>query len=453
VSIGASPAAEGRPPDRIFGVDKASALALISRALPTLLGPVTLALVGTRLSPAEQGYYFSASSLVALQSFVELGLSLVLVNFAAHQWAHVSLDADGRLGGDPRSLSRLAGLVRFALRWYGAAAAALVVGLMLGGRAFLATGDLPARDWLGPWLALSVAAGAQLFLVPWLAIFEGCGQMADVYRIRIVQAVAGNAAVWVALLLGARLWAAPVMSGTSAVVGVILLGRRFGPFGRQIFAAPSVATLSWRDEILPLQWRIGLQGLFAYFQFNLFNPVMFHYHGAVVAGTMGMTLAMTTVVTRIGFAWVEASVPRMGVLIARREFEALDALFARVVRVSLGLVAAGAAVLVGGVWAMDRAGIAFAHRLLPVTPTLLLALAVVALHVPTCRAAYLRAHNRDPLLPVGVGGAILTGAAVWLLGRRFGPVGAAAAYLGSVLVWIWPAVGFIYRRARRQWHV
>jgi hypothetical protein len=439
--------------DLVFGVDAASALALASRALPTLLGPLTLALLGTRLTPAEQGYYFSASSLVALQSFMELGLSLVVVNFAAHQWAHLRLEPDGRLAGDPRSLSRLAGLARFALRWYGAGGVALVMGLALGGQAFLATGDLPAREWLGPWLALSVVAGAQFFLIPWPAILEGCGQMTAVYRIRILQAVAGNVALWVALLLGAHLWAAPVLGGTTAMVAAALLARRFGAFRRHLFAAPEVAALSWRHEILPLQWRIGLQGLFAYIQFNLFNPVMFHYHGPVVAGQMGMTLAMTAVVGRIGFAWVEANVPRMGVLVARREFASLDALFRRVLAISFALVCAGAGALVGGVWLMARLGLHFRERLLPVGATALLALGVVAIHIPQCRAAYLRAHNREPLLPVGLVAAVLTGASVWLLGSRFGPIGAAAGYLAVVLVWIWPYVAFLYRRAQRTWHV
>jgi hypothetical protein len=433
-------------------IDRASALALASRALPALLGPVTLAMLGTRLTAAEQGYYFSFLSLVGLQSFVELGLSLVLVNFAAHQWAHIRISEDGRLGGDAAAVSRLASLGRFALRWYGAAGVILSLGLAVVGTTFLATGEAPRREWLGPWLALSLATGAQLFMVPWLAILEGCGQMAAVYRVRMTQALAGNAALWLALALGARLWAAPILSGVAVLVGAALLSRRFADLVRQLGGAARVAEVSWRAEILPLQWRIGLQGLFAFVQLNLFSPVMFHYHGPVLAGQMGMTLAMTAVVGRIGFSWVEANVPRMGVLIARREFAALDALFGRVVVISLALVCAGAGSLVGGVWLMERFGLDFRERLLPVGATALLALGVVAIHVPQCRAAYLRAHNREPLLPVGLVAAVLTGAAVWMLGARFGPTGAAAGSLAVVLVWIGPYVGFLYGRARRTWH-
>jgi hypothetical protein len=243
-----------------------------------------------------------------------------------------------------------------------------------------------------------------------------------------------------------------VLPAAGILDGSTMLVRRFGRLGRQVLRAPPKASVSWRREILPLQWRVGLQGLLGYFQFNLFNPVMFHHHGPVVAGQMGMTLAMTAVLTRIGFAWVEAHVPRMGVHVARRDYAALDVLFSRAVRVSLALVAAGASALVVGVWILERAGVPFAARLLPPAPTALFALGVVAMHLSSSRAAYLRAHNREPLLLVGVVGACLTGALVWLLGARFGPTGAAGGALAVSLCWVWPGVALIYRRARREWH-
>jgi hypothetical protein len=46
---------------------------------------------------------------------------------------------------------------------------------------------------------------------------------------------------------------------------------------------------------------------------------------------------------------------------------------------------------------------------------------------------------------------LLIGLLVWLLGSRFGPVGAAMGYLGTVLlIVIWETVIWVRRRA--EWH-
>jgi hypothetical protein len=56
--------------------------------------------------------------------------------------------------------------------------------------------------------------------------------------------------------------------------------------------SPIAVCMDWKSEMLPKQWRLGLQGDMNYFVFGLFTSVMFNYHGPVVAGQMGMSLQL-----------------------------------------------------------------------------------------------------------------------------------------------------------------
>ena len=63
----------GRWPDRGLG------LVLATRLLSVLAGPVTLYLVATQRSLAEQGFFFVLVNVQALASLVELGAGTIVV--------------------------------------------------------------------------------------------------------------------------------------------------------------------------------------------------------------------------------------------------------------------------------------------------------------------------------------------------------------------------------------
>src|SRR5262245_66110501 len=106
--------------------------AVLARSWQALAGVVTLLVIGRFFSPEIQGYYYTFSSLLALQAFIELGLGVVIVNTASHERALLHLSADGWIEGDERAKDRLASLGVFVLRWYAIAAHVCVV---IGGSA------------------------------------------------------------------------------------------------------------------------------------------------------------------------------------------------------------------------------------------------------------------------------------------------------------------------------
>jgi len=434
-------------------VDQAVFFAVSARGWQFLAGPVTMLLIAVYFTPELQGYYYTFWSLLALQLFFDLAFGVVVLNVASHEWAKLRLDERGAIAGDPASLSRLVSLGRLIFRWYAAASGLFMVGVGAGGILFFRQQPDQAVDWTQPWLWLVVVSGLLLWSSPFLAILEGCNQMATVNRFRVVQAVTGNLVVWVCIPLGANLWTTVAAAGVRLFWELFLVCVRYRRFFRPFWSRPAGPLMDWRGEIWPMQWRLAVHGVVGYFSGFLFTPVMCHYHGLAVAGQMGMTWQVLTALQAAALAWVQTRSPRFGMLIAQREFGELDRIFTRLSAISVAVLAAGGTAF----WCVDYLLHVFvprlAERLLPPLPTALFVVAVVLYQLPQCQTFYIRAHKRDPLLLVSIVSSTAIGLLVWLLGSsRLGPLGAAGGYLAVVAVFTVPSWTIIWSRCRSAWH-
>ena len=85
---------------------------LVLRGWQLLGGTVSVLLITTFFTAKVQGYYYTFGGLVALQSFFELGLGLVVAFVASHEWAHLRLNEQSAIVGQPAALARLVSLRR-----------------------------------------------------------------------------------------------------------------------------------------------------------------------------------------------------------------------------------------------------------------------------------------------------------------------------------------------------
>jgi O-antigen/teichoic acid export membrane protein len=89
-----------------LGMDRAVVFTVFARAWTSGSGLVTIVLIARFLQPAEQGYYHTYASLIALQMVFELGFSQVILQLASHERAHLSVGASGSIGGDETAHDR-----------------------------------------------------------------------------------------------------------------------------------------------------------------------------------------------------------------------------------------------------------------------------------------------------------------------------------------------------------
>ena len=433
-------------------VDRAVMYGVLATVRSMIAGPVTAVLIAFYFSPVLQGYYYTFSSLLALQILVDLGLGYVIIQFASHEWASLDLDGTGRIVGSPKALARLVSLGRVTFRWYAIAGGVLAVGLGLGGSLFFSQNSDRGIAWAAPWFALCVLTGINLCLTPVWSLLEGCNQVSQVNAYRLVQGVGNSLVIWSAIALGAGLWTAVIAAAVNLVWSGIFLRLRYAEFFRPFFSPYVVPGISWRLEIWPLQWKIALSWAGGCVAFYLFTPILFHYHGAVVAGQMGMTWSVVSVLSAMSSAWILTRAPRFGMLTARRAYADLDRIFLRVTMASLSVASCGAVLIWGGVYLLYASHHPLSLRILPPLPAGLFLAAIVLMQISVSQGAYLRAHKQEPFVGLWVFSGILISLSTWLLGRRFGAIGMAAGFLGVIALLVIPVGTIIWWRCRAAWH-
>jgi len=420
-----------------------------------LVGPVTITFLARFLSPAEQGFYYTFGSILALQIFFELGLSYVILQFASHERAKLHWTEQGTLEGDPVAKAKLASLLRRALIWYSCMALLIVATLLPLGLFFFSRDQHSSTTvvWQLPWVWVIIASAVSLLMSPIFAVLEGCGLVVEIALLRIYQSVIGSFLLWMALFQHWKLFATPVLTTAGLLWGAGWLILRKARFLRDLLTfRHGAVTIDWRREIWSFQWKIALSAISSYFIFLFFNPVLFTFHGAVVAGQMGMSLSIVSAFSTMGMAWVNTKIAPFGTLIAQREFRKLDQLFFPALWQSFAVVALGGAIFWFATFYLHHSGHSLGQRVIPPFPLGLLVLTAVLNHIVVAEAIYLRSHKQEPFLVISVVIGCLVALSTYFLGKRFGVNGMMAGYFVINLVLGLGVGTWIFIRKRRLWH-
>ena len=436
-----------------IGLDRAIAFTVLGRVVQGLGSVGSVLLIVHFLTAAEQGYYYALWSLVALQSVFELGFSFVILQVAAHERAHLEFHPDGSITGSEAAHVRLASLLQRAVKWYTSAAVVMGIVLLVGGMRFFSLHQQPATPniWIIP-LRVTVLACAITFSIgPVLSFLEGCGQVAQVARMRFFQSTVSVALSWTAMLSHHGLFSpAMVLLGQGFVASALLYSRRrlLIPLLRMHVSQKGI---SWRTEVWPFQWKIAVSWLCDYFIFQLFTPVLFAFRGPVEAGKMGLSMSIVMQMSAMMLAWMTTKAAPFGSLIAKRETPELDRMFFRSLRQSMALFAGAAAMVLMGVIAAPYIVPKIGSRIEDWPIFLLLLLTALSSHVVQSEAIYLRAHKCEPFLVQSIVIACCTAGSVVGLAKTSGALGVSLAYFVVLGVAGVISATAIFRTKRSQW--
>jgi hypothetical protein len=436
-----------------LGIDKSVAFTVLARGWASLAGLVTVALIARFLSPAEQGYYFTFGSLVALQIVFELGFSFVILQLASHERAHLTI-SNGEISGDPIAHARLANILQKAVRWYSSAAVLLVIFLVFAGSHFFAAHSqmAPSVHWRLPWYISAIAAAITFQVDPVLSFMEGCGFVSNVARVRLGQAVVGSLLAWSALASLHGLFAPAMIIVGNAVVALIWLVHHRRLLLGLLRHNSTSHGLHWTREVWPFQWRIAISWICGYFIYQLFNPVLFAYHGAVIAGQMGMSLSLANALQAVAISWINTKAAPFGVMVARKQYSQMDHIFFKAMKQSVAVFLTGTLLIWVADLYMNTMHIRFSQRLLSPACLLALLLATALNVVVVGQALYLRAHKQEKFLIGSIIGAVVVGTSTYFLGRSYSAQGVVFGYLASSTLIGLPLGTYLFVKYRRLWH-
>ena len=438
----------------LLGIDRAVGFNVMARSWSIFSGALNVLLIARFLSPGEQGYYYTFSSLVALQIVFELGFSFVILQLAAHESSQLQIEPDGEIRGIETAHFRLASVLQKSVRWYSTAAILMATALIITGIHFFSTHEQASAPvaWKWPWISVIVCAVWTFQMDPVFSFLEGCGFVSQVARLRFTQAVCGSTLAWVALTMHRGLFApAGIIFGQAAAGFAFLYTKRRMLLPLLRVKSP-VHSVSWRHEIWPFQWKIAVSCIASYFIFPLFSPVLFSYRSASEAGRMGMSLNIANALGAVALAWINTKASPFGKLIARRDFATLDRLFFRTLVQSGALLLSGEAAVLISLFLIGQHFPRLTARMLPLPIFALLMFSIFLNHIVLSEAMYLRAHKREPFLVLAVIVGVLTAISTVVTGRLWGAIGIVVGYsLWGGIIYLSGGT-YIFIRLRRLWH-
>lgn len=423
----------------------------LARACLFVATPLSVLFIGKYFTPELQGYYYTFSALLSLQVFGELGLGQVLVTFSSHEWSKLKLDESGSVIGDPNNLSRLVSLGRLAFKWFGIVGPIFSLGLWSVGFFFFSQKGMSDISWVTPWLVLCILTGISFFLIPVWSLLNGCHQVVPVSFFRFLDSLFFNIALLVGISHGLALWTPVLATGVRIAWSGIFLSYKYTNFLKTFFSIQNVSNIHWKHDIWPIQWRSAVCWISGYFAASVITPVMFHFHGAVLAGKTGMTLLLFEAVSSISMIWLTPKMPRFGTLIANKQYQELDQFFWRITKIIAFVSVTSASIIWLAFYLFQYANYPLSTRFLSPLPTGLFLMAQVLNMATSPMSVYLRAHKREPLMAISVVHGILSVSLILVLGKYFAAVGIAMSCL-LVNIIIMPCIAIIWYRCRKIWH-
>lgn len=440
-----------------LGIDKAILYASSAKISQGIGGIVSVLMVARFLSGAEQGFYYTFASLLAIQVFFELGLNGIVTQYVAHEAVHLTLKGNHYFGDD-KYLSRLASLLHFCSNWYLVLSAIFLIALIAIG--FIFFGLFYKSDvhivWHFPWVLISISTVLAFIVSPILAYIEGLGNVKQVAKIRLFQNLIYLTVLWVMLFAGLKLYVAGIASICGILFVVYTIYKQYGALLSNISRIKVVEKVNYRIEIFPFQWKITLSAMSGYLIFQLFNPVLFATSGPIVAGQMGMTISVLNAVLFLTFGWVATKVPVFSGLIANKDYRTLDTIFKRTFWSSsivnfLGLVIVLVVMIAIRHFDISILGSSLADRFLPIVPMIFMSIPILLNHMISAMATYLRCHKKEPMLVQSIVIGLLCATSTLLFGRLYGVIGITASYMIiTILGFVWTCI--IFNTKRIQWH-
>lgn len=444
-----------------LGIDKAIAYTISTRGIQFLSTLFTVYFTTRFLSPEEQGFYYTFSSILALQVFFELGFTGIITQFVAHEVSQLNWSENYELIGEEKYKSRLSSLIHFCVKWYSRLAIFLMVSLIVAGIFFFQKNNLEDYDisWKLPWVLLVIGTSINFMIAPLSSFLEGLGKVKEIAKVRFVQQILLPIVYCVGLALGAKLFISFFMVFTTSVIILFMIYRlSLYKYLKTVWDQKIGERISYFKEIFPYQWRIALSWISGYFIFQLFNPVLFASEGPKVAGQMGITINALNALLAMAYSWINTKVPTMSGYIAQKDYKSLDILFFTTLKqiVFVAAIAIMSFILVIFVlqhFNIQIFGSYIGGRFLPILPLAIFSFALF-LQVPiNSWAIYLRCHKQEPLLVNSVIGGVLSCISVLFLGKYFGLYGLILGFLTIQITVGFTWVNLVFNRKRKEWHI
>ena len=425
---------------------------LLNQLWRLISGPLTMLLIPIYLSPTQQGYWYLFGSISALSTLADLGFSNIILQYSAHEFAHLKFNSYGVLDGEDIHLKKIGSFFRFTLKWTSSICAIVFPIIYCVGIWFF-NRDNVLSEYFIPWTIFSIGSLIIFFNNAILSFVEGMNKIEIIQYIRFYVAIINTFTVSLILVFNGGIYALAFAMLISASSIFIFIFGKFRLLLSQVLNVSKNFDYQWRKEILPLFSRYAFSFFSGYFIFQIYIPLMQYFHGPVESGKVGITLVLVMAIFSMSNIWIYTITPKMNMLVSKKNKIELDILFKKRI-----LFASGTYVLISilifvfsaifkDFWIFPK----IISRFLPVQSILMLLLCYLCQLLINSWATYLRAHKKEPYMIPSLILAAWVGLSTVLIGKFFPPEYFFIGFLSSYVWWL-PLAYFIYKRCQLKWY-
>lgn len=370
-------------------------MVVIQRIWQGLSGLTTVFILTYYLSPIEQGWYYSLISLATLYVIFDFGLSNALIQIASHLFVGQRWLSHGEIKGDKSQ--KIFHLGSHILKLYLTLFFIFILFMVPFGFWFFGYKDNQILNWHMPWIALVVGSGLAMLTLPFIAIYEGSGEVKSVYKLRLIQGILGSIVSWVFMANGFGLWSPSIFFFVSFAVFIFWFIKNNPIFIKKIFLNKPVK-INWAKQIWPLHWRVGLTWISTFFFTQMFVPILFYTQNIRLTGQMGLSLTLANMLGLFAQSWIAYGAPDMAKAVASKNWNLLDSSFKRNFVISIFVYISSSLLTIFLYLFFSNS--AYVHRLLPLSSFVGLLLIVFFNHIIGCFILHLRSYKKEPLAKI-----------------------------------------------------
>jgi hypothetical protein len=160
--------------------------------------------------------------------------------------------------------------------------------------------------------------------------------------------------------------------------------------------------------MLSVQIRLGVSWIFGYFTHQSMVPILFYISGPVAAGQFGFLMSIVNAIKSLSSTFIAKESPLFGSYISSKNYYGLKLILQNVLLRTLVLVASLIMLSLLGLWVLSLLNPDIFSRLPSTMTIILILICIFFMQINLILANFVRAHNKEPFMLIGIIGGIIT---------------------------------------------